>query len=248
MDDASESKVMAVIGASGGIGSVLTQRLLEAGHTLALGVRDVDALSNWNEHESAHAFALDATSWDSVDNFFSEVDAALGPVYGVALCVGSILIKPAHLTREADFQNVISKNLSSGFAVVRSAAKRMMKTGGSIALVSSCAARQGIPNHEAISAAKAGIIGLTLSAAATYATHGIRVNCVAPGLTRTNMAAPIVNNEASLRASTAMHPLGRIGEPEDVASALAWFLDPAQSWVTGQVLGVDGGLADLVKR
>jgi len=89
---------------------------------------------------------------------------------------------------------------------------------------------------------------LALAAAATYARYNIRVNCVAPGLTRTPLAAPITKNEASLKASAAMHPLGRIGEPNEVASAIAWLLDPEQKWVTGQVIGVDGGLSSIQAR
>ena len=107
------------------------------------------------------------------------------------------------------------------------------------------AARAGLSNHEAIAAAKAGVIGLTLSAAATYARQHIRINCVAPGLVRSPLTRKLTESEAALKASTNMHPLGRIGEPSDVASALAWLLDPEQSWVTGQVLGVDGGLSSL---
>jgi NAD(P)-dependent dehydrogenase (short-subunit alcohol dehydrogenase family) len=105
-----------------------------------------------------------------------------------------------------------------------------------------------LANHEAIAAAKAGVIGLTLSAAATYAARGIRVNCVAPGLVRTPMTARLTSNEATLKASTAMHPLGRIGEPSNIASAIQWLLDAEQSWVTGQVLGLDGGLASVRPR
>ena len=166
---------------------------------------------------------------------------------GLANCVGSILLKPAHLTSEEEWDAVVSTNLKSAYAAVRAAA-RAMTAGGSVVLVSSAAGRLGLANHEAIAAAKAGVIGLALSAAATYAPKGIRVNAVAPGLVRTPMTARITGNEAALKASTAMHALGRIGEPEDVASAIAWLLDPVQSWVTGQVIGVDGGLATLRSR
>jgi 3-oxoacyl-[acyl-carrier protein] reductase len=100
-------------------------------------------------------------------------------------------------------------------------------------------------NHEAIAAAKAGVIGLALSAAATYARNNIRVNCVAPGLVRTPLTETITRNEASLRYSTSLHPLRRIGKPSEGASAIAWPLDPKQSWVTGQVLGVDGGMSTV---
>jgi NAD(P)-dependent dehydrogenase (short-subunit alcohol dehydrogenase family) len=123
-----------------------------------------------------------------------------------------------------------------------------MSGGGSVVLVSTAAARTGIANHEAIAAAKGGVQGLMLSAAATYAARGLRFNCVAPGLTRTPLTAKLTANDASEKASLAMHALGRLGEPEDIARAICWLLDPANDWVTGQVLGVDGGLANLRTR
>ncbi len=95
---------------------------------------------------------------------------------------------------------------------------------------------------------KGGVIGLTMSAAATYGPPNIRVNCVAPGLVATPLTSRITQNEASLKASQGMHVFGRIGTPDDVASALAFLLDPANSWITGQVLGGDGGLATARSR
>jgi NAD(P)-dependent dehydrogenase (short-subunit alcohol dehydrogenase family) len=115
-------------------------------------------------------------------------------------------------------------------------------------LCATAAARAGFANHEAIAAAKGGVMGLMLSAAATYAPRGIRVNCVAPGLVETPLTARITGNETALEASRAMHALGRIGHPEEVASAIAWLLDPENSWITGQTIGVDGGLGTLRPR
>lgn len=159
------------------------------------------------------------------------------------LC-GSILLKPAHSTTDQEFADTIAVNLVTAFNVLRAAA-RAMTAGGSVVLMSSVAARVGLANHEAVAAAKAGVSGLVLAAAATYAPRNLRVNAVAPGLVRTPLAARITGNELALKASTAMHPLGRIGEPGDVAAAVAWLLDPRTTWVTGQVIGVDGGLSTV---
>ena len=113
---------------------------------------------------------------------------------------------------------------------------------GSIVLVSTVAVAQGLNNHESIAAAKAGIEGLIRSAAITYARETIRFNAVAPGLTDTPLAEPLLRNEASRNFSQAMHPLGRVGLPQEIARVIAFLLDPENSWITGQVWGVDGGL------
>lgn len=190
--------------------------------------------------DARQADAVAAAVKATVDHF--------GRVDGAALLVGSILLKPAHLTTEKDWHDTIDINLNSAFHLLRHTTKAMFKTGGSIVLVSTAAARVGLPNHEAIAAAKAGVQGLARSAAASYAGRGIRVNCVAPGLVDTPLASRIVDNPRSLEASQGMHPLGRIGQPDEVASAIDWLLDPANSWVTGQILGLDGGLGDLKMR
>ena len=170
-----------------------------------------------------------------------------GRLDGVVNCVGSLLIKPAHLTAVEEWDDLIAQNLRTAFSAVRAAAV-VMPGAGSVVLLSSAAARTGLANHEAIAAAKAGVIGLTLSAAATYAGRGIRVNAVAPGLVRTPMTAMLTASEPVAKASAAMHPLGRIGEPDDVAGAIAWLLSADAAWITGQVIGVDGGLGTVRSR
>ena len=244
-----QRSVHVVIGAGGATGSALCKRLLAEGCDVIAAVRYPGRSKRLVELDGLEVRILDAEDWDAVEIFFLGLAREGLRVAGVAHCVGSILLKAAHLTRREEFQETLSKNLSSAFAVTRSAARQMMKSGGgSIVLVSSAVARRGFPNHEAIAAAKAGVMGLALSAAATYAGHGIRVNCVAPGLVDADMSAGIMGNELALEASRAMHPLGREGKADEVASAIAWFLRPEQAWVTGNVLGVDGGLANVYSK
>ena len=121
----------------------------------------------------------------------------------------------------------------------------MFSNGGSVVLVSSAAASIGLSNHEAIAACKAGIEGLVRSAAMTYAAKQIRVNAVAPGLVKTSLTEKIWGNPRASEMSLSMHPIGRFGQPEDIARAVLWLASPDQSWVTGQTIGVDGGLGKL---
>jgi len=158
------------------------------------------------------------------------------------------LLRPAHQTSYEQFEEVLRVNLLSAFEAVRASAKVMRKRGGSVVLISSAAARIGLPNHEAIAAAKAGVEGLARSAAASYARSSLRFNVVAPGLVKSEMSRSIWENEAAAKASGDMHALGRIGEPYDVASLIAWLVNPSNNWITGQVLGVDGGLGSIAPR
>jgi len=237
-----------IFGATGGVGSELCRHLAAQGARLVLAGRNVEKLQALAAELQAFAYPLDATRFEEVDACVDKTLQHLIRLDGIACCVGSLLLKPAHATTAAEWGTTIATNLTSAFAVVRAGARAMMHSGGSIVLVSSAAARVGLANHEAIAAAKAGIIGLVLSAAASYAARGIRVNCVAPGLVRTPLTARLTSNEAALKSSTAMHALGRIGEPGDVAKAIAWLLSPEQSWITAQVLGIDGGLASVRPR
>lgn len=238
-----------IFGATGGIGSALVRQLAPMSKPLALAARDPSRLAALAREVPSDLYPLDVTDAAAVEACIAAAAEEFGGLDGVVNCVGSLLLKPAHTTTDTDWATVIATNLTSSFYILRSAATQMMKHGGgSIVLLSSAVAQRGMINHEAIAAAKAGIVGLAQSAAATYARYQIRVNCVAPGLTRTPLTATLTKSEASLKASVALHPLGRIGEPDEVASAIRWFLDPQQAWVTGQVLAVDGGLSSIQAR
>lgn len=233
-----------LIGAAGGIGSALARRLHADGHEVILAGRTEASLASLGAELSAEHIVVDATDFDALDQAVQR----FGPVNAVVNCAGSLLLKPAHLTTQEEWRATIDLSLTTAFATVRAGARAMMNTGGSIVLCATAAARAGFANHEAVAAAKGGVISLTMSAAATYGSRNIRVNCVAPGLVSTPLTSRITQNEAALKASQGMHVLGRIGTPDDVASAMAFLVDPANSWITGQVIGVDGGLGTIRPR
>lgn len=233
-----------IIGSTGGIGTRLCEQLSRAGWTLVLAARDQDRL------EAQHRIlggavsttaSIDAGDFDAVEQLLSEQ----GEVDALVNLAGSILLKPAASTSRYDFDQTISQNLTSAFACVRAAGKHMRKQGGSVVLMSSCAARIGLSNHEAISAAKAGIEGLVRSAAASYASSNLRFNAVSPGLVETPLASGILSSEPARKASEAMHPLKRIGQPEEVARVIRMLIEPEGAWITGQVIGVDGGMSTV---
>jgi len=240
----SAAKTYVVLGATGGIGSELCRRLGKGGANPVLAARDEGRLQDLAEELGVPYHAIDATDGAAVDSLFARVKEEHGPIAGAANCVGAFLLKPAHLTSDAEFARQISLNLTTAFNTVRAAARHMPE-GGSVVLLSSVAARVGLANHEAVAAAKAGVSGLALSAAASYVGRGLRFNVVSPGLVQTPMTENVTRSETARQASLDLHPLGRLGEPEDIAAAIAYLLGPESGWMTGQIIGVDGGLSTL---
>ena len=241
-------RVFVILGAGGGIGSATARLLASRGAKLLVAGRAGESLQAVAGDTGGVPYELDATVTGEVGEAVTNAVETFGHVDGIANCVGSLLLKPAHITTDDEWNDTIATNLTSAFAAVKAGAKAMRGKGGSIVLVSSAAAQLGLANHEAIAAAKGGVIGLTLSAAASYGRQGIRVNAVAPGLVRTKLTERLTSSPQAEQASLAMHALGRLGEPDDVASAICWLLDPSQSWVTGQVIGIDGGLGSVRGR
>lgn len=236
---------VAILAARSTIGQAVAERVLKSGGRVALIGRD---LSGMKADAASFLKVCDLTDFDAVSDALGEASEALGCLTGVVSCAGSILLKPAHQSTRKDYNDTLEANLATAFATVRASAKHLGASGGSVVLISSAAATLGMPNHELVAAAKAAVEGLMRSAAATYAPRSLRFNAVAPGLVATSLSEQLRANSASLKASESLHPLGRIGNPNEVASAICWLLDPEQSWVTGQIIGVDGGLSRVQPR
>lgn len=236
-----------VIGANGGVGRALVKRLHGQGARCFLAGRNEEALASLAAEVDAPWARVAAEDFEQVEGLCARAREELGGLDAVTNLAGSIALRPAHLVREADLEEVLRQNLFSAFASVRGAAKAM-KEGGSVVLVSSVAASVGLTNHEAIAAAKAGVEGLVRASAATYQGRGLRINAIAPGLMRTPMAAGLLKTEALEKASAEMHPLGRVGEPEEAAALIAFLHGPDATWMTGQVVGLDGGLGRVKAR
>ncbi len=243
-----EKKCILVLGANGGLGSSVCRLLSSHNYKLILAGRSRAGLESLADELESPYIVCDATDFASMASCFEDAQLTSGRLDGVVNAVGSLHLKPAHSTTEEDWMSVVQTNLTSSFACVKYGAKAMMSKGGSIVLVASAVASTGMPNHDAIAAAKGGVASLTRSAAATYARYNLRVNCVSPGLLATQLTRGITNSQAQLEASAQLHPLGRIGTPEDVAPAIEWLISDQSSWVTGEVINIDGGLASLKGR
>lgn len=241
-------KNVLVLGANGGLGSAVCRLLRSKNYNLVLAGRNKVALESLSKETDSPFIICDATDFASLASCFEEALMTAGHLNGVVNAVGSLHLKPAHTTTEEDWMSVVQTNLTSSFGCVKYGAKCMMSKGGSIVLVASAVATTGMPNHEAIAAAKGGVAALARSAAATYARHNLRVNSVSPGMMATELTRSITANASQLEASTQMHPLGRIGVADDVAPAIEWLLSDSSSWVTGTDINVDGGLATLRGR
>jgi NAD(P)-dependent dehydrogenase (short-subunit alcohol dehydrogenase family) len=242
--DLSTSGAFVILGAAGGIGSAIARALAADGAPLVLAGRSAESLDALAAELGATGRVVEASDFAAVEALVKDAASTHGRVAGIVNAVGSILLKPAHLTSEADLAETLRVNVQTAFAAVR-AAGRVMTDGGSVLLFASSASEVGLPNHEAIAAAKGAVGGLVRSAAATYAGRGLRVNAIAPGLVDTPLAARITGNPKSLEVSVAMHPLGRIGTADDIAPAARWLLDPGSTWVTGQIIALDGGMSKV---
>jgi NAD(P)-dependent dehydrogenase (short-subunit alcohol dehydrogenase family) len=233
-----------VFGATGGIGGPLARRLAARGAAPFLVARDAGRLAALGAELGAPWLAGDATDPAALKAAAAEAGS---PLAGLAFCIGSIPLKPLSRLTEADFAETFRLNATAPALAVQAALPALTAGKGSVVLFSSVAARRGFPNHAAIGAAKAAVEGLAVSLAAELAPH-IRVNTVAPSLTRTPLAEPLTRSPQMAEAIAKQHPIPRLGEAEDAAALADFLLSDAAGWITGQVVGVDGGRGTLAGK
>lgn len=236
-----------ITGASGAMGSALARKLVANGETVVLTARNMEALNALATElgPAAHVYAGDVNHAEEAQRIIEQAQAAIGPITGLAHCVGSTVIKPLHLTSVDDFQQQIQTNFFTAANTLKAfvAAARKHRQPAAAVLVGSVVAQAGFPNHEAIGAAKAAVAALAMSTAATYADKGIRVNCIHPGLVESALSARLTGTPEAKARSASMNPSGRIGHPQDAASLMAFLLSEDASWITAQQIGLDGGQA-----
>jgi NAD(P)-dependent dehydrogenase (short-subunit alcohol dehydrogenase family) len=232
-----------VFGATGAIGQTLARSLAADGHRLHLAARDAPALAAIGRELNAATSPFDALDDSSIAAAVAAAAEGAG-IAGLAWCVGSIVLKPLGRATAADFADAYRLNVIGAALAVKAAQSALAQAKGAVLLFSSVAAGQGFPQHSVIASAKGAVEALALSLAAELAPN-VRVNCIAPSLTRSKMAAAFLSNPSLEKAMDAMHPLGRIGTPEDAAALGAFLLGPKAGWITGQIVGVDGGRGSL---
>lgn len=217
----------------GGVGTALARQLLAAGEELWIGSRRQPTVDG-------HWFFLDvlADSYLLPSDLPEHIDRLI-------YLPGSINLKPLARIKAQELRDAFELNVVGAMRCVQALLPRLQQAeGASITLVSTVAVSQGMGFHTTVAAAKGALEALTRAWAAELAPR-IRVNCVAPSLTDTPLAAPLLTTDERRQLAAKRHPLGRIGQPTDIASAIGWISSPAASWVTGQVLHVDGGLSTL---
>ena len=234
-----------ILGATGAVGAALARRVASRGLRPVLVARDAGRLAVLAA-EIPGSIAIPADVEDAAA-LRAAVAAAGTPLAGLAYCVGSIALKPLKRVTEADMISAFRLNALGAMLSVQAAQDALAAGQGAVVLFSSIAARAGFTNHAAIAAAKGAVEGLTVALAAELAP-AIRVNCIAPSLTRSNMAAPLLANAQMAEAIAKQHPIPRLGEGDDAAALADFLLSDQAGWITGQIMAVDGGRSTLRSR
>jgi NAD(P)-dependent dehydrogenase (short-subunit alcohol dehydrogenase family) len=228
----------------------MASRLQSAGHIVGGFGRPSDGFATFKAgHPGTDLYEVDGLDSLAVGEAVQSFVTARGGIDAYIHAIGNVSLKPLHLLSDADWKGVLATNLDSAFYASRACIMEMRKQrNGVLLFFSSVAAGAGLSNHEAIAAAKGGVSGLVRSIAATYASNGIRANAIAPGLVKTPATAMLTSNEQALRISERMHPLGRVGEADEISSLAEWMISKDASWMTGQVISMDGGMGSIVPK
>ncbi|MFM6947074.1 MAG: SDR family NAD(P)-dependent oxidoreductase [Flavobacteriales bacterium] len=229
-----ETKKIAVIGASKGIGLSLTQLLIEQGHEVyATYSQTIPVFQHPNLH------------WQQFDVTANQALTIPELLDGFVYCPGNIALKPFNRFSDSDFKTDYQLQVLGAISSLQTALPALKKSGNaSVVLFSTVAVQQGLPFHSLVSTSKGAIEGLTRALAAELAPV-IRVNAVAPSLTNTPLAENLLNSDAKREANAARHPLKRVGEAKDIAAMAAFLLSDQASWISGQIMHVDGGISAL---
>ncbi len=232
-----------ITGAGGGIGRALAEQLTAQGIQVAAVGRDAGRLV---DVDAAVRIAADTTTPEGAALALAHCQEALGAAPTLlAHCVGSTLIAALHRTRADAYREVMRVNLDSAVFMLQAWIGALQGGPGAAVFVSSVVARIGVANHEAIAAAKGGVEALVRSAAATYASQGLRINAVAPGMTETPMTAGMLKVPAMREGAGRQYPLGGVQTAGQVADVMAWLLGDGAARLTGQVIAVDGGFTTV---
>ena len=229
-----------IFGATGSVGSSLAEQLKNSGHDVHLVARNESEVKAIAEKLNCSYTVADVLE----DGFIERVKSDINEIKGIAYCVGSIDLKPLRMVTEADMNKCMKLNLYSAIEAIKGFQEILKKNKGSVVLFSTVAAQRGFTNHTIIASAKAAVEGLTVTLAAEFAPN-IRVNCVAPSLSKSKIAEPMLKNAAIAEGIAKAHPLKRLGEGKDSAALAKFLITEDSSWVTGQVIAVDGGRSKL---
>ena len=229
-----------IFGATGSVGSSLAEQLKNSGYDVHLVARNESEVKAFAEKLDCSYTVADVLE----DGFIEKVKSDINEIRGVAYCVGSIDLKPLRMVTEADMNKCMKLNLYSAIEAIKGFQEILKKNKGSVVLFSTVAAQRGFTNHTIIASAKAAVEGLTVTLAAEFAPN-IRVNCVAPSLSKSKIAEPMLKNTAVAEGIAKAHPLKRLGEGKDSAALAKFLITEDSSWVTGQIIAVDGGRSKL---